>query len=152
MMEIFNVATIMVAGLMVGTELAIAVFVHPTLDRLPDAAHLPVATALARLLGKVMPFWYALTLLLTLAEALIDGHASGRWPVGTVAAAILWALAIGYSLIALVPVNNRIAAWTEGNPPADWKTYRSRWDGHHRWRVALLTLALALLIAGTISK
>ena len=30
---------------MVGSELAIAAFVHPTLDRLPDNVHLPVASA-----------------------------------------------------------------------------------------------------------
>ena len=41
---------------MVGSELAIAAFVHPTLDRLPDNVHLPVASALARVLGRFMPF------------------------------------------------------------------------------------------------
>ena len=48
MMEYVNVVAIIVAGLMVGSELAIAAFVHPTLDRLPDNVHLPVASALAR--------------------------------------------------------------------------------------------------------
>ena len=45
MMEYLNVDAIIVAGLMVGSELAIAAFVHPTLDRLPDNVHLPVASA-----------------------------------------------------------------------------------------------------------
>jgi len=40
-MEVLNVIAIIVAGLMVGSELSIAAFVHPTLDRLPDAVHLP---------------------------------------------------------------------------------------------------------------
>lgn len=56
-MEILNVVAIMVAGLMVGCELAIAAFLHPTLDKLPDDAHLPAASAIARVLGTVMPFW-----------------------------------------------------------------------------------------------
>jgi len=56
MMEYLNVVAIIVAGLMVGSELAIAAFVHPTLDRLPDNVHLPVASALARVLGRSMPF------------------------------------------------------------------------------------------------
>jgi hypothetical protein len=47
--------------------------------------------------------------------------------------AILWMLASVYSLTALVPINNRIASWEESTPPADWKTYRSRWDLLHRW-------------------
>ena len=46
-----------VAGLLVGNEFAIAASVHPTLNRLPDHAHAAGASALARLLGRVMPFW-----------------------------------------------------------------------------------------------
>ncbi len=37
-------------------------------------------------------------------------------------------------------------------PPADWKTFRSRWDLLHRWRVVLLTIAFAFLIVGVVSK
>ena len=36
MMQVLTVVSIIVAGLMVGNELAIAAFVQPTLDRLPD--------------------------------------------------------------------------------------------------------------------
>ena len=54
-MEVLNVVAIIVAGLMVGNELAIAAFVHPTLDKLPDDVHLPAASALARVLGSFMP-------------------------------------------------------------------------------------------------
>ena len=42
-MAILNVFAIIVAGLMVGSELAIAAFVHPTLVRLSDTVHLPAA-------------------------------------------------------------------------------------------------------------
>jgi putative exporter of polyketide antibiotics len=62
----------------------------------------------------------------------------------------LWMLATVYSLIALVPVNNRIKSWETSTPPPDWKTYRRRWDIHHRWRVVLLTIAFAFLIVGVI--
>jgi uncharacterized membrane protein len=148
MMEVLNVVAIIVAGLMVGSELAVAAFVHPTLDRLPDNVHQPVAIALARVLGKFMPFWYILVFLLTLAEVYIQWHQSGRLPVWIVTSAILWALAIVYTITTLVPVNNRIASWEKVAPPADWKTFRSRWDMLHRWRVALLTIAFAFLIVG----
>ena len=151
-MEILNVVSIIVAGLMVGNELAIAAFVHPTLDRLPDDAHLPVASALARGLGMFMPFWYAIVLLLTLAELLIQWHQSGRLPGWFAASAILWVLTIVYTVTTLVPINNRIAAWVNATPPADWKTFRNRWDLHHRWRVVLLTIAFAFLIVGVIHQ
>jgi len=152
MMEVLNVIAIIVAGLMVGCELAIAAFVHPTLDKLPDDAHLPAASALARVLGTVMPFWYNLTFLLTLAEVIIQWRQSGRLPVWVATSALLWMLASVYSLIALVPINNRIKSWEKSTPPPDWKTYRRRWDLRHSWRVVLLTIAFAFLIVGFISK
>ena len=148
MIEVFNVAAIIVAGLMVGCELSIAAFIHPTLDKLPDDAHLPVASAIARVLGTVMPFWYNLTFLLTLSEVVIRWHQSGRLPIWIATSAVLWMLASWYSLIALVPINNRIKSWEKSTPPPDWKRYRRRWDLLHRWRVVLLTLAFALLIVG----
>jgi uncharacterized membrane protein len=151
MMEVLDVVAIIVAGLMVGNELAIALFVHPTLDRLPDAVHQPVASALARLLGKFMPYWYVLVLLLTIAEVLIRWHHAGHLPVWFAASALLWVLASGYSITIEVPINNRIASWTEATAPPDWKTFRNRWDLHHRWRVALLTIAFAFLIVGFVS-
>ncbi len=131
-MEVLNVIAIIVAGLMVGSELSIAAFVHPTLDRLPDAVHLPAASALA--------------------EVLILWHQSGRLPIWIATSAILWALASLYSVTTLVPINNRIVSWAKVTPPADWKTFRSRWDLLHRWRVVLLTIAFAFLIVGVGSK
>ena len=150
MMEVLNVVAIIVAGLMVGCELAIAVFVHPTLDKLPDDVHLPAASALARVQGRFMPFWYILVVLLTLAEVVIQWNQSGRLPIWIATSAVLWMLATAYSLIALVPVNNRIKSWEKSTPPPDWKTYRRRWDMHHRRRVVLLTIAFAFLIVGVI--
>ena len=149
-MEILNVVAIMVAGLMVGCELAIAAFIHPTLDKLPDEAHQPSASAIARVLGTVMPFWYNLTFLLALAEALLRWRQSGHLPIWMATSAALWMLASVYSLIALVPVNNRIKSWVTSTPPPDWKAYRRRWDMHHRWRTALLTIAFTCLIVGVI--
>lgn len=48
-MESLHILAILVAGLMVGGELAIAAFLHPTLEKLPDDVHLPAASALALL-------------------------------------------------------------------------------------------------------
>ncbi len=149
-MEILNVAAILVAGLMVGCELSIAAFIHPTLNKLPNEAHLPAASAIARVLGTVMPFWYNLTLLLTIAEVVLRWRQSGVLPIWFAVSALLWMMVIAYSLIALVPVNNRIKSWENTTPPADWKTYRQRWDMHHRWRVVLLTMAFVFLIVGVV--
>src|SRR6202051_1937182 len=124
MMEYLNVVAIIVAGLMVGCELAIAAFVHPTLDRMADDVHLPAASALARVLGRFMPFWYILVFLLTFAKVLIQWHQSGRLPIWIATSAVLWMLACLYSVTALVPINTRI----KSTQPSDWKKYRSSWD------------------------
>jgi uncharacterized membrane protein len=146
--ETLNVMAILVAGLMVGCELSIAAFIHPTLDTLPDNVHRPAASAIARVMGTVMPFWYALTFLLTLAEVVIRWHQSGRLPIWIVTSSLLWMLAILYTITTLVPINNRIASWEKSTPPPDWKLFRRRWDMLHRWRVVLLTIAFVLLIVG----
>ena len=151
-MAILNVFAIIVAGLMVGSELAIAAFVHPTLVRLSDTVHLPAASALARVSGRFMPFWYILVFLLTLAEVLIHWHQSGSMPILIATSASLWLLASVYSITMLVPINNRIASWEKVTPPADWKTFRGRWDLLHRWRVVLLTIAFLFLIVGVEGK
>ena len=151
-MAILNVFAIIVAGLVVGSELAIAAFVHPTLVRLSDTVHLPAASALARVLGRFMPFWYILVFLLTLAEVLTHWHQSGSMPILIATSASLWLLASVYSITMLVPINNRIASWEKVTPPADWKTFRGRWDLLHRWRVVLLTLAFLFLILGVEGK
>ncbi len=152
MLEVLSVVAIIVTGLMVGTELSIAAFVHPTLDKLPDDVHQPAASALARVLGTVMPVWYPFVFVLILAEAIFAWRQSGHLPIWFATSAILWMLASVFSLTSLVPINARIASWEKSAPPADWKTYRSLWDRRHRWRVVLLTLAFAFLIVGSLSR
>ena len=151
-MVTLNVVAVIVAGLLVGNELAIAAFVHPTLNRLPDDVHLSAASALARLLGRVMPFWYGLVIALTSAAAFARWHQAGRLPTWIAAAAILWVLASVYSITVEVPINNRVASWATATPPADWKTFRNRWDLHHNCRVVLITIAFASLVVGVVSR
>ena len=147
-----HVTTLTVAGLLVGNEFAIAAFVHPTLNRLPDHAHAAGASALARLLGRVMPFWYALATLLACSEAALRRHETGTWPSLLLVSAILWMASIVYTILALVPINNRVASWSPDTLPTDWKSLRTRWDQLHRWRVLLLFTAWVLLTIGILKR
>jgi hypothetical protein len=54
---------------MVGSEFAIATFVHPSFTKITDSAHAAAARSLARVPGRVMPLWYALALSLSVADA-----------------------------------------------------------------------------------
>ncbi len=57
---VLQVLAIVVLGLMCGSELNVAAFGHPTLDRQPLDVHIPVRAAFARLFGQ--------------RHALLDGH------------------------------------------------------------------------------
>src|SRR5271169_4802453 len=96
--HILDVVAILAAGLMTGNELTVAAFLHPTLSRLPDAVHAPAARAFARLFGCIMPFWYALVLLLSGIETWSHWPLTSAGPKLLLAASILWLLTIAFTV------------------------------------------------------
>ncbi len=141
---------IVVAGTMSGSELAVAVFFHPRISRLEDAAHLRAAKTLAKILGIVMPFWYALTFLLTLALTFVaHTRRSAPWWLAF-ASTVLLALISVYSVLLPVPINKQVARWQPDSVPADWRDLRRRWDLLHAIRVVFLVIALILLVASCV--
>ena len=149
MVETLDVAAVLVAALMAGNEVAIAAFVHPSLCRLDDRTHARAAQALAKRLGRVMPFWYAATLVLAAAVALTrPAGSTGRWLAGVAAA--LFAASIVFTVLGPVPINNRIAAWDLSALPEGWLSDRRRWDRLHAIRVAGLLVAVVFLAYATV--
>jgi uncharacterized membrane protein len=148
---IVDILSIVVACLMTGAELTVAVFLHPTLSRLPDAVHTSAVRAFARVFGRAMPFWYALTFLLSLVEVWL------HWPIASgsskllLTASILWLLTIVFTLIFPVPINNRIAGWKLEALPANWREERRRWDRLHAIRVVVLLIALVSMVSGILA-
>jgi hypothetical protein len=139
MEEIVYFIAMVIAGPLVGVEIAVAAFTNPMVGRLPDDAFWQARSDGSRVLGKVMPFWYAVTLVALIAAAVVT---SGHWPV-TVAAVVMAAVVL-MTVTVLVPINNRIGAWTDG---ADVdRDLARRWDRLHWLRVALL-VALYVLLA-----
>jgi len=117
MITALAVVTATVFGVMVGVEFAVAVFVGPMLRRLPVGSWIEASADGARVLGRVMPFWYIGSLLLT------AGLAAATWggPAGdaAVAAAALLVVSVVMSVTLLVPIANRSARWTADHHPAD---------------------------------
>jgi uncharacterized membrane protein len=145
-----EVAAIVVAGTLTGSELAVAVFFHPRISRLEDAVHIQAAQTLAKVLGMVMPFWYALTFLLALALTFVAHTTrSTTWWLA-LAATVLFPLISLYSVLLPVPINNQVARWQPDSVPANWRDLRRRWDLLHAIRVAFLIIALILLIASCV--
>lgn len=143
--EIVEVLAIAVLGPMLGAEFAVAAFFHPILGRLPDDAFRSARSDSSRLLGRVMPFWYAtaLALLVVLAALVVTGPQ--RWMAGIGVG--LMALVVLLSVTVLVPINNRIVAW-----PVTGEVSRAaadRWDRLHWLRVVLVAAAFVLLLIAT---
>jgi uncharacterized membrane protein len=144
----YDIATATVAGLMAGNEFAVAAFVHPQLYRLNEKAHAHAASLLAASLGKAMPLWYGLALVLILGAAFEHRPISHGPGLLIALAAALWAATIVFTIAALVPINNRIARMNPDQPHERWLRDRARWDRLHRIRVALLVIAFLLLLTG----
>ncbi|MEB3233205.1 MAG: DUF1772 domain-containing protein [Leptolyngbyaceae bacterium] len=139
-----QIITIVIAGLMVGNELAVSAFVHPQLSRLDDQCHAAASKALALIYGRIMPVWYALTLVLTIGVAFIlRQHQSALFFAAI--AAILWSVLILFTIIQLVPINNQIGQLRLESLPNDWKDLRQQWDQLHAIRVSVLAIALICL-------
>jgi uncharacterized membrane protein len=145
-MDVLGVLTVVAVGLLVGVEFAVAVFVNPMFDRLPGDAGLAARSDGARVLGRVMPFWYSGGIVLGLVWLVAAWGGPGVVPVGV--ATGLLAVAVVVSITLLVPINDRVKTWSAGSAPADWRAQVGRWDRLHYGRVALLVAAFALIAVG----
>src|ERR1700744_1169148 len=106
-MLILNIVTIVCIGLMIGVEFSVSAFVNPVLWKLEHSAQMQAISLFAKLLGFVMPFWYALGLVLLVTEIFFHWHQPH---------AVLLDIALGIGvlvtllpLLFLVPINNEIA-------------------------------------------
>lgn len=140
-----QILAVLVLGLMCGSELNVAMFAHPTLNRQPLDAHILIRSSWAALFGRVMPFWMSGSTLLNLLLLFPLAHLSETaWRLAEIAF-IIQIAAVVFSLVAPVPINNRIARWTPQTLPSDWKPQEHRWDVYHWLRTSALIVAFALL-------
>src|SRR5580704_11030385 len=148
MLTALAVISATVVGIMVGVEFAVAVFVNPMLLRLRAGAALQARADGGRVLGRIMPFWYVGSLILTagLAAATWDRPAAGA----AIAATALLAVSVVMSVALLVPINNRSATWTADDHPGDWREQQQRWDRLHYVRVAILIARFVLALVAAV--
>ncbi|MEU4622048.1 DUF1772 domain-containing protein [Actinoplanes sp. NPDC023801] len=145
MLEVIQVLTVVIVGVMVGVEFSVAFVVNPILNALPgDGGQLGRAHG-GRMLGAVMPVWYITSLVLVAIWAVAGWRNQGTGL--TVTAGALLIVSVVMSVLLLVPINNRGKTWTPENRPADWKQQMNRWDRFHYVRVAVIIAAFALLVA-----
>ena len=149
-MPILDLITILLLGLLIGNELAVSLFVNPALWKLAPAPQAQALSLLARVGGKVMPPWYMLCFALLIAEAWLRRHVAHAGFL--YAAVLLWALVSFYSVTILVPINNQIARLNSDSSVPDWRSKHVRWDTLHRWRVLMITAAMACLVWSIVAR
>lgn len=147
-MHLIDVLTIVIAGLMVGNELTVSLFINPVMRKLDAGAQTKALSLFAGLLGRVMPLWYGLCLVLFLVETVAHRGDSQFY---LLAASILWAAIIVFTIAMLVPINNRIAALAANVPLEKWLSEHRRWERLHRVRIFLLLVALVLVTHALLS-
>lgn len=145
-MLLLNTVTVVFAGLLVGTELTVSIFVNPVLWKLDKEAQAKAISLFAAKLGAVMPFWYILTFALLLLETFIHRHGAGRSLY--IGASVIWAAVIVFTLIFLVPINNEMVK-LEGPLTDSARQKHKRWDNLHHKRIGALTASLLLFVLGT---
>ena len=137
--------TLLVLGLKCGSELNIAAFAHPALNRQPLEKHILMRSSFAALFGRVMPFWMTGSALLNLLLPLPFAHLGAGARLLAAAAFAIQVGAVVFPLIFPVPINIRIAKWTPQTLPPDWGVQEHRWDLYHSFRTAGLVVAFAPL-------
>lgn len=143
-MPLLDLVTILCLGLMIGNELAVSLFVNPALWKLDPVPQAKALSLLARSLGRAMPFWYVLCLVLLIVEVYARRHDAHAYLLD--AAIVIWVLVIIFTLALLVPINNRIARIDLDAPFAEWRSEHVRWDALHRWRILMLVVAMTCFV------
>ena len=123
---------------MTGNEVCVAVFVEPVLRGADDAVQRVLAPRTAAVLGKWMPLWYAVSLLLTIADWWLARNSLVAASLGVQVVILTGTLTL------LVPINNRLA---RGALRPGWLSDARQWDRYHQLRVVLLLAASGLLLA-----
>ena len=144
-MLFLDVLAILCTGFLIGNELAVSLFVNPVVWQLEDHSQAKALSLFAGTLGKVMPFWYALCLVLMIVETYLRRH-QPAFTLLLIAVAI-WIATIVYTVTALVSINNRIARLADALPEG-WRQEHKRWDTYHRWRILSLVIAMVCLVWG----
>jgi hypothetical protein len=141
-------SSLVLAGLLAGSELTSRVIVHPALWRLSHDAQVKAEKLIYRRFGSIDPFLMTATVIACFAGAANEhGGAATR----TFAAAGCFAVMLGITLALNMPINLPVLRWDdEPGDPERWRRLRRRWDRIHTARVVLDSSGFPLLAAAVI--
>jgi uncharacterized membrane protein len=110
---------------------------------------LAIVHRLNRNLGPVMTILMPAALL-SLGPVLVFSFHQPKTFYLTLAAFVLFLIALLVTVIVEVPIVQRIDKWTASTLPGNWQQLRDRWGSFHLIRLIASISGLALLLAGAI--
>ena len=143
-MLIVQILAIVSIGLLIGTELAVSVFINPILARLDTRTRAQAIQMFATRLGKAMPFWYAANFVLLLTVTYLHRQHPGLALL--IAASAIWAMVILLTILFLVPINNRMMRIDPDSFTEAQQREHHRWTTLHHLRVLSLCVAMICLL------
>jgi len=146
---IVDFASLLLAALVVGTLFGVRLFLNPA--GLHANSYVVLQQQAIRTMNRVMPALGAVTILLTLAAAVLGRGDRTRF--------FLMLAAVGcFAAIGLItrflnqPINAVVSAWRPELPPTDWTRLRDEWWRWHLVRLSTGLAGLSLLIAATLRR
>jgi uncharacterized membrane protein len=145
--SLVHFANLLLAALVVGTMFGLWIGFNP-MD-LPAGVYVEQQQRTIRALQVVMPVLGAVTVVLTLAAALLSRSDRRRYAL--LVGALLAFVASGVVTRFLnQPINTEILTWSALAPPARWSELRDAWWHWHVVRMILGLVGLGLLIAANL--
>ena len=95
-----------------------------------------------------MPFWYALNLLLLILEVVNRRH-EPQFAL-LIAATSIWIVVIVFTVVFLVPINNRMARPSSDSLSETARREHKKWDAPDRLRVVAVGVALICFLLKTL--
>jgi hypothetical protein len=146
--QVVRYASLVLAGLLAGSELTSRLIVHPTLWRLPHDAQVKAEKLMYRRFASIDPFLMTATVVACFAAAASE---HGGAATLTFAAAGCFTVMLTMTLVLNMPINLAVFRWDEEQgDPERWRRLRRRWDRIHSARVVLDSTGFALVAAAVV--
>lgn len=142
-------ANLLLAALVVGAVFGVWLLLDP--KGLDANSYVPLQQQGIRTMNRVMPALGAITVLVTIAAAILGRE--DRVRMGLLVAAVVCFAATGLiTRFRNQPINAIVITWRAELPPGNWMALRDTWWRWHLIRLAIGLTGLSLLIAATLRR
>jgi len=144
-----SLAAVVLLGITAGVHVSGVAALNPALRALDPLTYVAVKQSADRHFPALMKPLTLTGLGALLAQTVL---AALQGQPGVAGPAAVGLLAAVVALVAVLrgdlPINQQMATWTGGDPPADWLTWRSRWERYFLIRTIATLVAFVAALTG----